>query len=333
MVSGQILNSIARAVISAAPTIFAALWFPENQVGTAIGAIAMSTHLGSILGLTVPTNILAQPTKQENKTFANETNGSWFAEDQIKLGAIFATMVLMFLVCNVFLFIYSTDRPPTPPTKAQELKIESDQFSAFLLLKAYIDLVKTLFKNKNYMLSCVAFGILNQSNMVEITMLSQILRHGFEANVNIRRHADVLGGYIMTVLSVSSLIGSIVGAKIVDRYKRYQVITVQSFLLGFAYSIGLLFAFFFKSLPMWFVFSALYGFFRQPGVIAFLDLVTQETYPMDEMFVTIWLIWFLTFINLFFGEIGRVILNAVGSSLSSFFKAPTCSSVRCSAFS
>jgi len=206
----------------------------------------MSTHLGGILGLTIPTKILAQPTNQGNTTFANETNGSWIADDQIKLGAIFATMVLMFLVCEIFLFIHFTDRPPTPPTKAQELKIESDQFSGFLSLKAYIDFIKTLFKNRNYILSCVACGILNQSNMVEITMLSQILRHDFEANEKIRRHADVRGGYIMTVSSVSSLIGSIVGGKLVDRYKRYDVITILSFLLGFASSAGLLFAFFFK---------------------------------------------------------------------------------------
>jgi len=313
MISAQILNSFAGTVLVVSPTIFATLWFPENQVGTAIGATLMSTHLGSILGLTIPTNILVQPTRQENKSFANETNRSWFAEDQIKLGAIFATMVLMFLVCDIFLFIFFTDRPPTPPTKAQQLKVESDQFSRFLSVKSYIDLVKTLLKNKNYILSCVAFGILNQANMVEITMLSQILRHDFDANVKIRRHADEIGGYIMTVLSVSSLIGSIAGAKLVDRCKRYDVITILSFLLTLLSSVGLLFAFFFKSLPLWFVFTALYGFFRQPGIIAFFDVVTQETFPMDEMFVTIWLTWFLTFITIFFAEIGRVIFNAVGS--------------------
>jgi len=31
------------------------------------------------------------------------------------------------------------------------------------------------------------------------------------------------------------------------------------------------------------------------------------------MFVTVWLIWFLTFISLFLGEIGRVIFKSVGS--------------------
>ena len=313
MVSAQLLSSIASAGMSATPIIFAALWFPENQVGTAIGVIVMSAHLGSILGLTIPTNVLAQPTRQENKTFANETNHSWVAEDQVKFGAIFATMVLILLIYDILLFIFCTDRPPTPPTKAQELKLESDQFSGFLSLKAYIDLLKALFKNKNYILSSVAFGILNQANMVEITMLSQILRHDFEANVNIRQHADVLGGYIMTVLSASSLIGSAVGAKIVDRYKRYNVITILSVLFTFVSSVGLLFAFFFKSLPLWFVFSALYGFLRQPGVIAIFDLVAQETYPMDEMFVTIWLNLFVTLMSIFFGEMGRVIFNAVGS--------------------
>ena len=85
MVSGQILNSFAGAFISAAPTIFAALWFTENQVGTAIGLTVMATHFGYILGLSIPTNILAQSTRQENKTFANKTSRSWFAEDQVKL--------------------------------------------------------------------------------------------------------------------------------------------------------------------------------------------------------------------------------------------------------
>jgi len=144
-------------------------------------------------------------------------------------------------------------------------------------------------------------------------MLSQILRHDFEANVKIRGHADVIGGFIMTVSSVSGLFGSIVGGKFADRYKRYHVITILNVLLAFLSSVGLLFAFFFKSLPLWFVFSALYGFLRQPGVVALSDVVTQETYPVDEMFATIWLIWFLTFISIFFGEIGRVIFIAAGS--------------------
>jgi len=148
MVSGQILNTFAGAFISAAPTICAALWFTENQVGTAIGVTVMATHFGYILGFTIPTNILAQPTRQENKTFANETSRSWFAEDKVKIGAMFASVVLMLLICDVFLYIYFTDRPPTPPTKAQELKLESDQFSGFLSLKAYIDLVKHYLKTK-----------------------------------------------------------------------------------------------------------------------------------------------------------------------------------------
>jgi len=65
-----------------------------------------------------------------------------------QIGAIFASMVLMLLICDIFLYIYFTDRPPTRPTKAQELKLESDQFSGFLSLKAYIDLVRHYSKTK-----------------------------------------------------------------------------------------------------------------------------------------------------------------------------------------
>ena len=143
------------------------------------------------------------------------------------------------------------------------------------------------------------------------TMLSQILRQIFQIK-KLNYNADVMGGYIMTAFGVGSCIGSIAGGKLVDRYKRYGVISITSCLLDLLSTAGFIPAFAFGSLPAFFVCSSLNGVVSQPGLVVIYEIVTQETYPINETFSTVWLTGFPALIAIFYGEIGRLLFTASG---------------------
>jgi len=161
------------------------------------------------------------------------------------------------------------------------------------------------------MFSCFVFGILFQVSIVEFTMLSQILREDFRKGI-FYPNADVIGGYIMTTFSVAGAIGSVVGGKLIDCYKRYNIISIVSSLLTFVSTLGLVLGFVLKSLPLYMICSALYALVNQAGIVANFEMATQETYPIDETFSTIWLTGIQTTLSIIYGELGRILFNAYG---------------------
>ena len=311
MIVGQIFNSVSSTAMLVSPSVFAVLWFPEKEVGSAIGINVMSLYAGEILAYTVLTNILAQPPLNLSLNSSVTVNQSWLVEDRWKLYVIFAVSLSIATICAIFLSIYLTDRPPTPPTFAQSVKQNQQRQTQLLSLESYIKLVKALLKNKTFLLAAVVFAALFQVSTVLFTMLSQILRQMFQIK-KMNYNADVMGGYIMTAFGVGSCIGSIAGGKLVDRYKRYGVISITSCLLTLLSSAGFIPAFAFGSLPAFFVCSALYGVVSQPGIVAIYEIATQETYPINETFSTVWLTGFQALMAIVYGEIGRLLFTASG---------------------
>jgi len=312
LVVGQVFNSIAAGVLMLSPSVFAVIWFPENQVGTAIGVNIMSLYVGNVFGFTAPAAVLVPPPSANSSAFLSDSKTpKWIDEDQTRLAGLFLPFFFVALLCTIFLWCYVTDHPPTPPTKAQELKQLRKKEGGVASLRSYLKLVKTLLKNRTYMFSCFVFGILFQVSIVEFTMLSQILREDFRKG-EYYHDADVIGGYIMTTFSVAGAIGSVVGGKLIDCYKRYNIVSIVSSLLAFFSSVGLVFGFILKSLPLYVICSGLFGLVIQAGLVAIFEMATQETYPIDETFSTIWLTGIQTTLSIIYGELGRILFDACG---------------------
>ena len=309
---GQIFNSVSSTAMLMSPSVFAVLWFPENEVGSAIGINVMSFYLGQTFAFTVLTNVLTQPPSNLSLDANVTINQSWLVQDRWNLYVIFSICLCIATICAIFLSIYVTDRPPTPPTFAQSVKQNQQrQTQQLLSLESYIKLVKALLKNKTFLLAAIVFATLFQVSTVLFTMLSEILRQMFHIE-KLNYNADVMGGYIITAFGVGSCIGSIAGGKLVDRYKRYGVISITSCLLTLLSTAGFIPAFAFGSLSAFFVCSALYGVVSQPGIVAIYEIATQETYPINETFCTVWLTGFQALMAILYGEIGRLLFNASG---------------------
>ena len=308
---GQILNSAAKTTIVLSPPVFAALWFPEQQVGTAIGINIMSMYLGNAIGFFLPATVLTQPNTQGNTSLANQTQPQWVADDQLKLGAIFSSFLLISGLCFVYLYVYVTDRPPTPPNKAQKVKESRRKEYESPSPASYWSLVASLLVNRTYLLACVVFGILFQVIIVEYTMLAQIMKEDF-GKENQPFRADTIAGYIMFASAMASMLGCFAGGELVDRCKQYKAIAISSCFLAFMSSVGLVVALMFRSLPFFFVCSAFFGVMAQFGVVSIYDIIAQHTYPIDESFSCVWLIGTQALIAILLGELGRILYRVYG---------------------
>lgn len=310
MLLGQIINSLATTARLIIPPVFSALWFPERQVGTAIGFSVMSSYLGNVLGYTLLPNIFQVPLKV-NDSDTRTTNELWMAQTQLKLAAVFSAFSFVALFCTIILFVCVSDHPPTPPSQSQMVKEAKTKPVGNSAKRLYLDLIKCLLRNKTYLLCCIVFGILSQINMMELTMLPQMLTKDFQKRKNISR-INVLSGYVMTTFAVACLCGSLAGGELINRNKQYQLIALVSCLFSSASFIGLILAYVIESPALWFACFALYGFMRQVGVVALYEMLTQVTYPIDEAFSTVWMAGFQSLMGIAYAEAGREIFSGFG---------------------
>ena len=311
LVVGQILNSLARTAMILSPNIFAVRWFPERQIGIAVGINVMSLYLGNAIGFSVPASLLHQPSYRGNVTWANQTTSQWVTDSQEKLGGIFSLLSFTAMMCSAFLFFYVTDHPPNSQSWEEKLKNSSNAKCEHSLLQLPLADLAYLIKNKTYVTACIVFGVLFQVIAVEFIMLSEILKQNFP-KIKGDRDADVIGGYVMTTYSVASMLGSLIGGEIINRCTRYKVVATLSCILAFASSTGLVLAFIFRLLSMFFACTAFFGLVSQFGVVAIFKIVTQHTYAVDEAFSSVWLIAVQGMMAVIYGEVGRCLFNELG---------------------
>jgi len=85
MIVDQIFNGVSSTAMLVSPSVCAALWFPENEVGSAIGINVMSFYLGQTFAFTVLTKVLIQPPNNHSLDANVTVNQSWLVQDQWKL--------------------------------------------------------------------------------------------------------------------------------------------------------------------------------------------------------------------------------------------------------
>jgi len=69
-VASGTIGGIPAAILDTLPGVFASLWFPEYEVGTAVGVVVVGTSVGTILGPVVLTHVVASHfSKDINDTF------------------------------------------------------------------------------------------------------------------------------------------------------------------------------------------------------------------------------------------------------------------------
>ncbi|KAG7341942.1 major facilitator superfamily transporter [Nitzschia inconspicua] len=261
LLTGQGLVSMAQPVFSNAPARVASAWF-QNTAG-AIGFTIFGAMLGMVLG---------------------QSMSPWMAGS---VGQLLAGQALAMVVCAIGCFFYFESEPKTPPTAAEAMKRQQQQYQQEFdsgdedqlhqsSTKSTWCEIKYLLADKQYLLLLVAFGVQYALNNALLTLLQPwIASAGFPG--------DDVAGTCGTMAIVGGFFGIFIAASLLDLTQNYRHAVRWSFLASFVVMVGVVYA-----LQPNFKEWALFGVFFFMGLSQFpilpicLDAAAAHTYPISE---------------------------------------------------
>lgn len=276
---GQILNGVAGVIVTGAPSLLSAVWFPTNQRTTATSIAILCNFMGICLGFLLGPVVLDTSGLPPcfNERWGNLTH---YCVNYTSVGLktfvhnhterIMCLMYFEFLLAALILFficIYFPEKPPLPPTASAHLD-RLDFKTSFLILK----------KNKNFWIISLGYAITNATFSNWLSMLGIALQP-----------LDVTQNEASRMATFSTLIGcllSLVMARIVDLvggYIKFSLIVLWS--LGCANFIVyalMCMGFLSSSLEILYPVVIITGILSySPGPL-YMELVSEVTYPISE---------------------------------------------------
>ena len=324
---GQGIGGISKAIMSSVPPAFAVLWFPENQIGLAIGLSNIGISAGSFLAYLLLPNILknpddflnltnngSNPNKLSQRVIMDQTPPlvSWFSRDEIVFGIVFFIFAGLTLIILVFSYFGLTDLPPHPPSIAQYLERHKGTTKEDRGCKKFALATKKLFSNILFILHGIAFGIVYYSILLEDTMIQQIIRSILPTQT--KQKAGVISSHVMAFYSVGSTIGNIVSGKLLDRFKHYTLQASSGAAFSFVFCLLVLLGCYLRNLVVICFGMALLGFSSRISMIPLVDSILQHNYPLNPLFLTNWLGLLRNLQGIAIVQAGRFLYNHYGAA-------------------
>lgn len=267
---GQIMVSFSEQFIFAVPTRLASVWFPDDQVSSALAMTVLGSSLGIALGFMLPQMVL-------NK-----------AETKDEIGEQLFIMFLATAALSVAAFVadwaFFDEAPKHPPGAARLRQIEEEetmrenrQLNLKTQVRVLASQVNQLLSNRDYVLLMLSYGINVGLGYSIQTILNQILEPLWPGD-------DILVGNSGFIIILAGAFGSVLFGHLLDRSHRYRMANIL-LTIGGAVSI-LVFGIAVSgthSRSAVYLGSAVIGFFQTGVVVAGLELAVELTYPSPEL--------------------------------------------------
>lgn len=234
----QIGIAVGQPFILNAVTKLSANWFPEDERTMATGLAMLSQFLGIALCMVISPVLV----------IGND------------LGTLNLVYGIMALIAGVLFVIFVKDRPPTPPST--EISTEKVMMT---------DGLKTLFKNKQFVILTVGFLILLGIFNTVLTLILQI--------VSPRGHGEDFAGTLGGLILVGGIVGSIVFSGLSDKLKKRKILIV----IALAISVVSMYIMSFASdATMLSIFGFFFGFGILGAAPVALEFAVDITKPVPE---------------------------------------------------
>ncbi|RWS02520.1 hypothetical protein B4U79_16610 [Dinothrombium tinctorium] len=281
LIFGQILPAIGQTLTAPLPPLLAAVWFKNNEAATVIGVNYAFCTFGNVCSTLL--NLLFHAGQPESEVKAS------FQFIAI-LTAVLCTL------CFILVIIFVENKPPNPPSHSQMKRKEIGENTS----------LKILFKNKNYLLLAGTF-VINLTVSMSISILfNQIVFTAFPTGHNIITFASLL-------LTLSSLFGGLIIPYLLDRTKKFKLISITSFAASLFFLTLMLHSSALKSVAYFEISTFLFGMFLVGFSTISLDIVVDITYPFPEG-TSIGFMYF-------FSNIPTIFIATLGSALMENFNA------------
>ena len=324
---GNFLIGILGGILLVVPISFIILWFPDNEIGSALSIRVATANLGMAAALLVPCHILfplpCQPILNTTlNTIQNDTvsyakcKNSWMTHTKTNMMVYQGSICILALVSMIILIIFAADKPPLPPTIAQaqlrQTAIKSKKNTFAETIKLFFSEVKCLFTDLTFIILVILFFFVNTAIMFQNLFTSEIMRPVFKAFF-VTSNPDVISSYLIVLFQVGGIVGAVFSGQLTNKIKSYVFLLQTGFWLSMLCSIALTFSYYFKNIPLIFVTNFLLGLCINFVFGPLYEISTQHTYPKKPDFVMSCLTCGFVMMNLLLLQLFRIMLNTFGA--------------------
>ena len=317
--AGGLFIGVLSGFLLIAPVSFIVLWFPDNEVGTALSLRFAAARLGLVLAFIIPTHILSPLSC--NKVLADQNNSanisftccksSWIHQQRSNFLIYQGSLTLLALALLVVLIFLAADQPPKPPTNAQALLRQQNANIQPLNLRQqtllYVEEMKLLFSDVTFLNIVVSVSILYAQNTFQVLFMSELMRPIFGGYF--RSNPDEISSYLVILYEVGAIVGSIISGQIMNRMKNYVLLVRIGFLMTIVCTVGLILSYYFKQIPFIFICNSLLGLCASFIFSPIFEFSTQYTYPRPTDFVLSCLAFGFRPLVILLSELFRLVLN------------------------
>ena len=319
LILGQIFGGILNSTSTFLMAVVGTVWFPENQIGIVTGVGYMAWNIGALLDETLPENVFKYPTTVKNgsihwlndtfniKTnWSNDFNQNWYVFDK-KTAQIISTVTacLAFSVLlTVWMFIPSY--PKHPPSKSQAVKLDYLKNKPSASIIDFFSETKSLLDDLVFILIQIVMSLTVQTFVLESVLIVQII-DPIHDRLNTELTSNMVGGYIIACRSIGDMIGSFLGGKILDMFRRYRLQIIIGTFGTALFVVMFTISWYNASLIGLFVAIFMMGVISYISVVALYDSVVQHTYPKNIIFVSSWAAFIRFFVTIIITSLGRLV--------------------------
>ncbi|UJR26610.1 hypothetical protein I4U23_007929 [Adineta vaga] len=207
--TGQIVCACAQSFTLGIPPYLAATWFSSDSVSTVTAIAVFGNQVGIALGFFIPTILV--PDVQDIDLIGE------------RLRLLYYIVTFISLICFISMVIVFRGRPPTPPSRAQEMALQTSE-------QNYLQTLKRLLMNRWFLLLLISYGLNTGAFYSLSTLLNPVYLWYFDKKTE---HASRYVGTIGMLMIIGGIFGSLVGGYILDRSKAYKTVTFAVYVLSF----------------------------------------------------------------------------------------------------
>ena len=319
LILGQIFGAILNCTSTFILLMVGAVWFPEHQIGIVTGVAMMSWNIGSLFAEMLPENIFKNPPTNNNgsmyslndtfntkRNLSNDFNGNWYAVDK-RTGQINSTITacIAFLVLLI-VCIFIPSYPKHPPSKSQAIKLDFLKNKPSASIKDFFLETKSVLADLVFILIQIVLSLTVQTFVLETVLIVQII-DPIHNQLNTKLSSNMVGGYIIACRSIGDLIGSFVGGKTLDMFRRYRFQIVMGTMGPVLSLVTFTISWFYASLAGLYVSMFMMGFTSYFSIVTLYDSVVQHTYPKNIIFVSSWAAFIRFFFTIIITALGRLV--------------------------
>lgn len=321
----QIISGVAVGLLFPLMNKVTEIWFPESQVGIAMGLIMVSASTGTLLANVLVPAVIQAPSNNSHlmnitSTFstncsscykAKNESSSWRSHDKSVFQAILSSKLFIGFFLVLYVLSFAPKKPEKSPSHSHHSKRLMENSLKILDQRTFSKKTLSLVSDLLFLFYSIASGIMHETMSLEILIMKPVIKQSFKNLLPISHEIKV--GITIGCLCVGSIAGNLASGVALDNHKRYYIQAVVGSALFVIFTVGAFISLYFHFIVTFFLCYVLVGFFSRIGLIPSNDALMQHTYPRKVLFVSSC----MTFIHKLYGIVvkrtGRLVFEHYSS--------------------